>query len=42
MGSDPARFDAHMEAFSTNTLLATRYDDFLNPSYIASIVVHLY
>lgn len=40
MTSDPARFDAHMNAFSTNTLLWTHYDDFLNPNNIAWSVVH--
>jgi hypothetical protein len=29
MTSDPTRFNAHMDAFATNTLLPTHYDDFL-------------
>jgi hypothetical protein len=43
MGSDPARFQEHMDAFSTSTLLPTHYDDFLNflhPSIPP--VVHIY
>jgi hypothetical protein len=40
MTSDPTRFDAHMNAFSTNTLLPTHYDDFLN--HVAWSVVHWY
>lgn len=40
MTSDPARFDAHMNAFATNTLLQTHYDDFLN--YVVWSVVHEY
>lgn len=30
MTSDPTRFDAHMNAFATNVLLPTHYDDFLD------------
>lgn len=40
MTSDPNRFNAHMNAFATNTLLATHYDDFLN--HVAWSVVHQY
>ena len=40
MGSDPQRFDAHMNAFATNVLLPTYYDDFLN--HVAWSVVHVY
>jgi hypothetical protein len=30
MGDNPARFNPHMNAFATNTLLPTHYDDFLS------------
>ena len=40
MTSDPARFDVHMNAFSTNTLLPTRYKDYLN--HIVGTVLHYY
>jgi hypothetical protein len=40
MTSDPLRFDAHMNAFSTNTLLPTHYDDYLN--HVVWSVVHTY
>ena len=40
MTSDPARFNAHMNAFATNTLLPTHFDDFL--SHIAWQVNHVY
>lgn len=39
---NPARFDAHMNAFRTNTLLPTHYDDFLNPIHVAWSFVHTY
>ena len=38
MASDPARFNVHMNAFTTNMLLPTHYDDFLN--HVAWSVVH--
>ena len=40
MGSNPARFNAHMNAFATNDPLETYYDTFLN--HIVSQVVHFY
>jgi hypothetical protein len=40
MASDPSRFDSHMNAFATNTLLETHYDDFL--SHVVWSVVHSY
>jgi hypothetical protein len=42
MTSDPARFDAHMNAFSTATLLPTHYDDYQLPNNLAWSVVHTY
>ena len=33
MTSDPRRFDAHMQAWATNVLLPTHYEDYLN-SYV--------
>lgn len=41
MTSDPTRFDVHMNAFSTNTLLPTRYDDFLQ-HFVGTPVLHYY
>jgi hypothetical protein len=40
MGSSPTRYNAHMNAYATNTLLPTHYDDFLN--HVASTIVHTY
>ena len=42
MTSDPARFDAHMNAFATNPPLPTHYDDFQLPQHVAWTVVHTY
>jgi hypothetical protein len=42
MTSEATRFDVHMDAFATNMLLSTHYDDFLNPSNIAWTWVHEY
>lgn len=40
MGDSATRFDAHMNAFTANTLLPTHYDDFLN--HVAWSVLHTY
>jgi hypothetical protein len=40
MGDNPTRFDAHMNAFATNTLLPTHYEDYL--SHILSTTWHTY
>jgi hypothetical protein len=42
MTSDPSRFDAHMTAFSTATLMPTHYDDFALPANLAWSVVLTY
>lgn len=41
MTRDPARFDAHMNAFTTNSLMSTRYEDFLN-HIVPPVVIHSY
>lgn len=42
MTDSTTRFNAHMNAFATNTLLPTHYDDFLNPAFISQTFVHFY